>query len=70
MMKETNIFKTSPAQRAAAKRYQQKHKEQQRIYSYKASGKQFILKYATLKDLDQVKKWISQREKELKDNSR
>lgn len=70
MMKGTNTFKTSPAQRAAAKRYQQKHKEQQRKYSYKASGKQFILKYATLKDLDQVKEWISQREKELKDNTR
>lgn len=70
MMKETNTFKTSSAQRAAAKRYQQKHKEQQRKYSYKASGKQFILKYASLEDLEQVKEWIHLREKELKDDTR
>lgn len=68
MTDKTNTFKTSPAQRAAAKRYQQRHKEQQRKYSYKASGKQYILKYASLEDLEQVKEWIHLREKELKEN--
>lgn len=47
----TNKPKTSPAQLAAVKRWEQANRENRRYRSFKSSARTFVRKYATDEDL-------------------
>lgn len=55
------------AQKRATKKYKDKHPDKRRLYQYRSNAKTYVRKYATLKDLAELKAIIAQKEKELKD---
>lgn len=57
--------KTSEAQKKATQAYREKNREKTRKQSAKSSAKSYINKYCDLNDLNEVKQWIAEREKEL-----
>ncbi|MDF7683803.1 hypothetical protein PT287_09860 [Lactobacillus sp. ESL0679] len=52
------------AQKRAKKKYQQKHRKEANVYSYRSTAKNFIKNYATFDDLQELKELISANEKE------
>ena len=58
--------KTSEAQARATKKYQEKNKEQQRIYRYRSYARKYVRDIATLEDLEELSRMINERIKELK----
>lgn len=54
----TNTPKTSPAQLAAVKRWEQANRENRRYRSYKSSARTFVRKYATTEDLNDLANMI------------
>lgn len=56
---------TTEAQLRAAKKYQAKHKDKQKIYNYRSTARRFIKEYATAKDIAEFKKLLAQRRREL-----
>jgi hypothetical protein len=59
-------YKTSEAQRAAAKRYKEKNRDKIRIQDYKSKGLNFIRNNADLDDLEEFKEAIKEKENILK----
>lgn len=55
----------SKARRKANAKWNAKHKEKQRYYSAKSTAKRFILKLATVQDLNDIAKLASKRRKAL-----
>lgn len=67
--KKRKAYKTTEQQKAATKRYFENNpeaKEKKKIATYKSRGRIFIKEYSNLDDLEEYKKLISEREKELK----
>ena len=62
-IKEKDL-KTSEAQRRAAKKYKEANKEKQELYNKKSKTKSYI-STATAEQLQEVKAWIVEREKEI-----
>lgn len=52
------IYKTSEARRAANKRYRERHKDQEKINTYRRTTKMFVTKYATLQELTTLNETI------------
>lgn len=59
-------MKTSESQLKAVNKWKDKNKDKQRAYNDKSASKRFIKKYATLKDLNELKELIKNKENELK----
>lgn len=57
-------LKTTEAQRRAAKKYKEANKEKQELYNKKSKTKSYI-STATAEQLQEVKAWIVEREKEI-----
>lgn len=57
-------LKTTEAQRRAAKKYKEANKEKQELYTKKSKTKSYI-RAATHEQLQEVKAWIEEREKEI-----
>lgn len=53
------------AQRRARDKWNSAHKEKRKKYSYKSTAKNFIINYSDLKDLEELKLLIKEKEKEL-----
>lgn len=64
----TEEFKTPASQREANKRYRDKNKEAMKWQSYRRGAKNYIKNRATQADLDEIKAWIAEKEKELNIN--
>lgn len=62
-IKEKDL-KTTEAQRRAAKKYKEANKEKQELYNKKSKTKSYISE-ATAEQLQEVKAWIVEREKEI-----
>lgn len=62
-IKEKDL-KTTEAQRRAAKKYKEANKEKQELYNKKSKTKSYI-STATAEQLQEVKAWIVEREKEI-----
>lgn len=61
-------YKSQTQQYEAEKRWLEKNpeaREKKRINSLKSSSKRFIREYATIEDLEEIKKIILEREKKL-----
>lgn len=59
-------MKTSQNQLIANKRWQSKNKDKQRNYQYGSYARKFIRDIATLEQLEQLEKLISERKSQLK----
>lgn len=59
--------KTSAAQRRASDKWDKENRKHKTIMSYRNGGKRFILDYATLEDLEELKELIEERANKLKD---
>lgn len=57
--------KTSEAQKRAIQAYRERNREKTRKQSAKSSTKSYIKNYCNLDDLNEIKQWITEREKEL-----
>lgn len=57
--------KTSEAQKRAVKAWRERNKEKNDIIRTRSVAKHFILKKASLEDLQAMKKYIREKEKEL-----
>lgn len=56
------------AQIRAKKKWAEKNKERTKYMTNKAVSKIFITTQLELKDIEEIKQWINEREKELKSN--
>lgn len=54
------------AQQKANTRWKQKNKEKNIFYTVKSSCKRYIKEFAGAKELEEVKDWIEEKEKEIK----
>lgn len=63
-------FTTTEAERAAKKKWQDKNKEKAKSYTYKSNAKNFILKHASIEELDFLLELIKERREELKNNEK
>lgn len=54
------------AQRRARSKWNQKHKEEQKIYALRSSAKRFIKDYASDKDIKELEKLLQERKQFLK----
>lgn len=59
--------KTTEAQKRATQAYRERNREKTRKQSAKSSAKTYINKYCDLAELNELKRLIEVREKELKD---
>ena len=59
------MAKTTQAQMRASKKYNENHKQQHRIYSYRSYVRKFIREMATEKDLDEIEQRVKDRRAEL-----
>ncbi len=57
----------SEAQKRANKKYRQKNKEKSRVASYRTTTRMFIRNHAEIKDLEEIKEMVAEREKKLKE---
>lgn len=57
--------KLSEAHKKANKKWDAKNKDRKQYLNKRSNAKNFILKLATKKDLEQIKEYIKQRENEL-----
>ncbi|RHW49011.1 hypothetical protein [Lactobacillus bombicola] len=57
--------KVSEAKRRANKKWDEKNKERKSYINKRSTTKSFILNLATQEDLENIKKYVEQREKEL-----
>lgn len=58
--------KTSEAQKRATQAYRERNREKTRKQSAKSSAKTYINKYCeNIDELNEVKKWIEEREKDI-----
>ena len=57
------------AQRRARNKWNQKHKEERKIYVLRSSAKRFIKDYASDKDIKELEKLLQERERLLKDQA-
>lgn len=62
--------KLTEARRKANKKWDQKNKEKKSYIVKKSTTKSFILKLATQEDLENIKKYIHEREELLKENDK
>lgn len=60
--------KLTEAQIRAKKKWAEKNKERTKYMTNKSVGKIFITTQLELKDMEEIKNWIYEREKELKSN--
>lgn len=60
--------KTTQAQKNASRRWERNNKERNRYLVSRRRARSFIKKYATREDLEELKKLITVKEKELKYN--
>lgn len=60
--------KTSEAQLRASKKYNKNNREYLKIRDYRSKGLNFIRNYANLEDLEEFRKVIDEKEKQLKDD--
>ena len=58
----------SEAQRRANKKYKEKHKEQQNLYVKRSITRNFLKKFATLDDLQEMQEIIDERRKQLENS--
>lgn len=56
------------AQIKASAKWKAKNRERNRINNYRSTARNFIKKHSSLKDLEEFKKLIAEREKELKED--
>ncbi|MCY9549986.1 hypothetical protein [Lysinibacillus xylanilyticus] len=56
---------TSEAQKRATQAYRERNREKTRKQSAKSATKTYINNYADLSEIEEVKQWIANREKEL-----
>lgn len=64
---ESKNLKTSDAQKKANERWKRKNKDLQRRYVKRSTAKNYILKTLDTQDeLEEVKDWIKEKEKNLK----
>lgn len=59
--------KTSEAQRRASSKWDKENRRYKTIRGYRANGLNFIRNHATLEDLEEFRKIIDEKEKQLKD---
>lgn len=59
--------KISQAQLRASKKYNKENRDYLRVRDYRSKGLNFIRNHATLEDLEQFRKIIDEKEKQLKD---
>ncbi len=59
--------KTSEAQLRANKKWAENNKLKRRIISLRGSARLFIRTYSTLEDLEELKRLVAEREKELRE---
>lgn len=59
-------YKTSPEQLAKNRAYKRQHKDKLRIQGYRSKAVLYIKEHANLDDLEEFKKLIEEKEKELK----
>ncbi len=55
------------AQKRANKKYREKNKEKTRIGRYRTTTRTFIRNHAEMKDLEEIKEMVAEREKKLKE---
>ncbi|MGF0040517.1 hypothetical protein ACQRBF_07015 [Peptoniphilaceae bacterium SGI.131] len=60
-------IKTSEAQRKASDKWDKKNRQYKTIRSYRAGGLRYIKEYSTLEDLEDFKKVIKDRERQLRE---
>lgn len=66
-MKEVDNMATD-AQIRAKKKWAEKNKEKSTYTKYKSNCKTYINNYLIMEDLEEVKNWIIEKEKQLKSN--
>ena len=59
----------TPAQKRANAKYQKTHKDKANFYNYKSKAKNFIKKFATEKDIKELKQLLHDRELQLLNSS-
>lgn len=55
----------SEAQKRASKNYKKRHPEKRRIYTYRSNARTFIRKYATLEEVDELRRLLDERQENL-----
>lgn len=58
----------SEARKNANERWNNKHKDKKRVYSYRSNARKFIREMATPEDIAELRGLLDKREQELKEN--
>lgn len=58
----------SEARKNANERWNNKHKDKKRVYSYRSNARKFIREMATPEDIAELRELLGKREQELKEN--